>query len=129
MTVIVTPEPEPVSDDSADREIDLAIGVTIGQLASDVQTLKEQVAELQAITSVQSVEIDAVEDDVETVSEAVIDTTEVIADVAETVEEVAIMVATEPEPEPVIIEEPEPDKAPGKTHWLNRPMSEWFGNK
>lgn len=129
MTVIVTPDPDPVADDSADREIDLAIGVTIGQLASDVEILKGQVAELQAITSFHSVEIDAVGDDVETVADAVADTADVVTDVAETVEEVAIMVATEPEPEPEIIVEPEPDKAPGKTHWLDRPMSEWFGNK
>ncbi|MCA9340350.1 MAG: hypothetical protein KDA17_05540 [Candidatus Saccharibacteria bacterium] len=95
--------------------------VTLEFVAAAVSELSNRVAMLeQTAQAAVSIADTAVEIASEAAEEA--------SNATDTVEVMAEMEALEPEP--ILIVEPiEEDKAPGKTHWFNRPASEWFGRE
>lgn len=115
--VVTVPEPEPepepetvpviVVETASDETPAFDMGVAVGALRADVDALKlsmDRLDELEAtVTALAVVAVAEGEDDQE----------------------------PEPEPEPVDLSEIEfeDDTPPVKTHWYNRPMTEWFGHE
>lgn len=129
MTIIVT---EPADDADAPKlvsDADLTLGVSIGEMRAHISNLISRVDSLESHVEITEGQIAATQTLALSAAEEAIDASDTVDAVAESVDEVidALENEPEPEPEPVIIEVPEEDTPPGKTHWLQRPAREWFG--